>query len=401
MFGLSAIECFIAIVFIFIVLFWITPKKLSGLPILLTVVLLSVLAYNIVPNESDDLSRYFMQLDYLRDYGYDYLKRCFEDNVNGGNWGTYRVCGYYFYFISWLPSNQWMPAITVFLSYGLLLLVIYKMAKRFNVSKFYLFFAVIFFLSTYWYYDVCSGIRNGLTFSIIFSCAYYHLAERKNIALCYLGYILASLLHSSGIMLVALVLLAVVTLNTSGKFMNFLLVFGVSGGAALMQFLAAKTDNSFVQSIAGQAEKHQPTAVIPIGTMFFVNIAVYIVVCLIFIYFSNYILQSHYASDMKRFYKYSSIILYFMIGCLYSMLIFIRIARWIIPAIGAMFYMIGSQLQKEYIDKNGESYCRYYAPSKEIVSYKLKPFFNILLFGFTAVHFWYLCAGSSLNWMHF
>ena len=39
MFGLSAIECFIAIVLIFIVLYWITPRKAAWIPILVTVII--------------------------------------------------------------------------------------------------------------------------------------------------------------------------------------------------------------------------------------------------------------------------------------------------------------------------------------------------------------------------
>ncbi|MGN1123075.1 MAG: EpsG family protein [Eubacterium sp.] len=401
MFGLSAVECFICIIAIYIVVYWITPRKAAWLPFALVVVLLSVLAYNVTPNFPDDLSRYFMQLDYLREYGYDYLKRCFEDNANGNNWGTYRMCGYYFYFLSKFPDNHWMPTVTIFITYGLMFLIIYKAANHFGINKLYLFGATMILLSTYWYYDTYSGIRNGLTFAVIIACAYYHLVERKRIIFCYLGYILASLMHSAGIMMVALVILAVITLNNSGKFMNFLLVFGLVAGGALMQYLAGKTNNSFIQSVAGQAERHQAGETMELGTMFLVNISMFVFVTFIVMYFSSYILNSEYANDFKRFYKYSSIVLYFMVGCLYSGLIFVRIARWILPVIASLFFMIGSQMQSNYIEDKGISYCRYYSSPNEQMRIKIKPVMNIAVIVYVAVHFWYLCAGSSLYWMHF
>lgn len=399
MFGFTAIECFIIIIAIFAVLYWIIPRKASWLPMLVTTILLSYLALKVVPNESDDLMRYYMQLDYLREYGIDYLHRCFDEGIN--SWDTYRVCGYYFYILSRFDNDFLISAVTIFIVYGLMFLVLYKAANHFNVNKLYLFGGCMFFLSTYWYYDTYSGIRNGLVFAVIFACAYYHLVERKRIPLCYLGYFLACLTHSSGIMIVALVILTELTLNNSGKFMNFLLMFGIIGGGAFVQFLATVTDNGFIQSIAGQVENQKASDSLYTETLFLVNITMLIMVAVILIYFSTYILHSEYSADLKRIYKFSSIILFFMVGSLYSVLIFMRISRWILPIIGALIFMIGMQLQSDKFAKDGKSYTYYYAPFNETVRARLKPMFCIVFCGYTAVHFWYLINGSSLYWMHF
>lgn len=401
MFGLSAIECFVAIVAIFAMLYWITPRKYAWFPMLVTVILLSVLAYYVIPNDSDDLNRYFMQLDYLRDYGKEYLDRCIKDNVNGSNWGTYRMCGYYFYLLSKFPNDHWMPAVTIFIVYSLMFLVIYKSSQRFCISKKNLFFGSIFFLSTYWYYDTLSGIRNGLTFAIIIACAYYHLVERKRFVFCFTGYVIACLIHSSGIMIVALVILTEITLNNSGKFMNFLLIFGIIGGGALVQFVATQTDNSFINAIAGQVETHANTDGFYGDTIFLVNISILIFVAFFVVYYSRYLLNSEYTAEIKRFYKFSSIIVYFSIGSLTSVLIFMRITRWIIPVIGSVMYMLGAQFQEKYIQVNGESYLQYYAPLSDSIRYKSKSFTRIIFVLYTAVHFWYLINGSSVHWMHF
>lgn len=399
MIGLTAIECFVAITIIYIILYWITPRKNVWLPMIVFVVLVTILAYYINPNETDDLSRYFNQLDLLREYGYDYLKRCINHGIN--SWDTYRVCGYYFYFISRLPNNHWMAAVTIFIVYGLNFFIIYRYANRFSINKWYLFIGTMFFISTYWYYDTVSGIRNGLAFSVIIACAYMHLVERKNIPLCLVGYVLACLTHSSSIILVVMVAIAELTLNTSGKFIKFLLIFGVSGGSAGIQYLSTKTSNSFVQSIAGKSEIYSANDTLYTDTNFLVNIVTAVFVALIMIYVSKYIIDGFYANDLKRIYKYFSLIQYFLVGSLLSTLVFMRIARWIIPLVGAFIYMAGMQIQYNQIQQDGENYYKYYAPPEQAFRYKIKPLVNISYIAYILIHYWYLCAGSSVHWMHF
>ena len=399
--GLTAIESFFAIIVLFALMALILPRKYIWVPMVITVLLMSYLAYRLDPNDSDDLSRYFMQLDYLRDYGHDYLQRCFDENVNGNNWGTYRVCGYYFYFISKLPNNYYMPAVTIFISYGLSFLVIYKAAQRFSVEKMYVLLGCMFFLATYWYYDVCSGVRNGITFTVIVACAYQHLVERKLIPLCYIGYALASFMHSTGIMLVVLVLLAELTLNTSGKFINFMLVFGLITGGAIMRYLSSVSDSEFVDSIAVRAESHQAGSSLYTDTNFLVNISVLVIVALIVFYFAPAVKETDAETIIRRFTKFGSIVMYFMLGCLFSPLIFMRLARWVLPIVGAVMLMVGYSAKDEYMANNDITFVKFYAPLKYRLRANLQSLFNLMIVAYTAVHTWYMCAGSSVLWMHF
>lgn len=397
-FGLSAIECFVVIIAIYTVLFWLIPRKYVWFTFSVVVILLAVLAFRMEPNETDDLMRYYEHLDYLRQNGYDGLKHMIETNNN--NWETYRACAYYFYFISLFPDNHYMAAVTIFIVYGLMFLVFYKAANRFGVEKWYLYLGTMFFLSTYWYYDTASGIRNGLAFAVVMACAYYHLVEKKNVILCFVGYILACLTHSAGIMIVALIIIALLTYNFKGSFLNILLVFGLAGGSALIQFLATVTDNSFIQSIAGKAEQNSAAETMESGTMFYVNIATFVMVAVVILYVSRYITHSDYYNEIKKFYKFSSVIMFFLIGTLYSGLIFVRIVRWILPVIGALLFMIGMQIQKESVKKLPSNYI-YDGPLRDTLRLKTKSLFVLAYIGYTAVHLWYLCTGSSLNWIHF
>ncbi len=400
-FGLNAIECYFAILVLFSAMFLIVPRRFCWIQMVIAVVLFSVLAYNLEPNPTDDLSRYFTQLDYLRDLGYDYLRRCIDDNVNGSNWGTFRVCGYYFYFMSKLPTNNWMPAITVFIGYGLSFSTIYKAANKFSVSRLYLYLACLFFLSTYWYYDIYSGIRNGLAFAVVTACAYEHLIERRFIPLCYVGYILASLMHSTGVMLVVLVLVAEFTVFINGKYINYLFIFGLIGGGTIMSYLSARSSNDFIDSVAERASSHQAGTGLYTDTNFLVNIAVMVAAAVIIYFFYVFILENNDGLLLKRFYSFSTFVIYFMIGCLYSPLIFMRLARWVLPVVGAVFLSIGLQSKKDFIENNDLSYVKFFAPTKLVMRVNLQMFVAVFIVIFSIVHLWYSLTGSSLIWMHF
>ena len=399
MLALTAIECFIAIIAIYILIYWLTPRKHSWVPMLVVVVLLAVLAYHVVPNDTDDLNRYYTQIDYMRELGYDYLQKCFDQHLY--EWDTYRVCAYYFYFISKLSSDNWLPAITIFIVYGLMMLIMYKAANRFNINKGYLFLGTMFFLATYWYYDTYSGIRNGLAFAIILACAYYHLVERKHIPICFIGYLCACLIHGAGVILVVLVLLTVITLNNSGKFLNFLLIFGLTVGGAGIKLLAEYTDIVFFQSIAGRVDRNLASGSLYTQTLYLVNISIFVFVSIILIYVSYYLTNGEYSHDLKRLYKFTSIIIYFLVGSILSELIFMRITRWILPVLGGLIFMIGMQMQSNQIQKEGMTFYKYFAPAKEAVRVKTKSIIIFLFVVYTSIHLWYLINGSSLTWLHF
>ena len=197
-----------------------------------------------------------------------------------------------------------------------------------------------------------------------------------------------------------MIIVAAVTLNNSGKFMNFLLIFGVAGGSALFEYLSTKTDNSFIQSIAGKVERNASGGSIDLSTNYIVNIVVWVVVALLLFYYSQYILNEEYGDNLKMFYKFSSIVIFFMLGSVYTGLVFLRIARWILPLIGAFAFMIGAQQPSQYVAALPMGYV-YNAKINERIKIRLQYFVIALFVMFICVHFWYLLRASSLCWMHF
>lgn len=399
MLGFTAVEMFLIIIAVFAVVYWITPQKYSWLPFVIVVIMMAWLGFSIEPDASDDLSRYFKALNEMRDEGYDGLLRYIEEDQF--DFKTFRVSAYYVYFISKLGNNHWLPCITMFIVYALGLYCIYKASVHFNISKWHTFAGAMFFLCTYWYYDTCSGTRNGLSFAIAAACSYQLIVERRHIPLCYLGFVIACFTHSAGVIPIVLVLLAEITFNTSGKFINFLLVFGILGGAAGIRFLGSISDSAFIQSLLGKVDRNEAGTTIETGTMFRVNMVVLFVTLIMLVYFSYFILNCDYSRELKRFYKYTSIITYFCIGALFSGLIFVRFARWILPILCSLIYMIGMKSQSLYIEEHGIGYCTYYAPLKVQFRIKTRHLISLIYIAFMAVHMWYMCNGSSLIWMHF
>ena len=164
---------YLAIVIIFCVIYPFIPRKHIKWLFLALVLALSVMAFYMKPNETDDIINYFNQVSMLRKGGFSTLRRCIQNGDN--HWDSLPVCGFYFYLISLFPDNGMLPAVTIFLAYGSMFWVLWRASQRYEVNKWYLFVASFFILSTYWFYDICSGIRNGLTFTLFCLFAYVEL----------------------------------------------------------------------------------------------------------------------------------------------------------------------------------------------------------------------------------
>lgn len=399
-FGFTAIEYFIIIAIVFSLLFWFFSRKLSWIPIALLVVSLSVLAYHIVPNETDDLARYFETLEYLKTGGREVLQHMKDMGWNG--WDDFPVYAEYFYWISRLPSVHYLPAITIFIVYGLMYLIMYRAANKFKVCKVYLYLGSMFFLSTYWYYDTLSGVRNGLVFAVIMACLYTMLVEKRHYVFGIIGCILACFFHSAGVILVVIAACAVLTRHIGGKWVTPITLFGVSFGAFGLQLLSEFTDNGFIEVLAEKADRHSVGgSSIVMETYFLVNVVLLFVCVLLFIYFNWYFKVDRRGKDLDLLLQFSIITTFFMFGCVTNTLIFMRLARWVVPVVMSILFMAGMQIQRDMVvAQPGKNY-EYEAIPAERWRYQNKNTILFLFCVFTAVHFYYLCAGSSLNWMHF
>lgn len=385
---------------VFCALYYIVPRRYVGWLFFATTAALAIMAFNCVPNETDDLSNYFWQLDTLRKGDWHTFQTMLKDNNN--NWGSLPVCGYYFYFISMLGNNGFLPGVTIFVAYGSMFLVMYKASVRFNVSKWYLFLGCAFLIVTYWFYDICSGIRNGLAFTVFVACAYYDIVEKRHRVLCYIGYALCMGLHSSVIILIALRFVLAATKKYGSKLISWIMPLTITFGGNILQWLGTVSNNKYLSLLSEKADNNVGRAMDLGKTYIWVNTAVLLVVILLSIYLFKYIKESEKYEEISDFGKFYTFLLFFTVGSFVSQLIYIRIIRWIIPIMGALFFMIGMQACSEAQDEtrniqNVKSVIR----NQNGVLALNETIITVLFIGFTAVHLWYTCTGSSLIWLHF
>ena len=398
MLGLSALTWFVIIVAGYALLLLILPREYMWIPFVAVVVAMTVLAYHIVPDETDDLYRYYGLIDIMREggkAGLDYIV-----DLNWYDWQTFISMRYYFYFISFFPNDHYLAAVTIFIVFGLMFLVMYKAAQRYQVSKGYALMGTLFFLSTYWFYDTASGIRNGLAFAIVIACAYYHLVEKRNIILCLFGYVAACLLHSSPILPVVLILITLLTTKIGSVVVNVVMIFGLGAGGAVIQTLSSKSDNTFIAAIAEKAEGRTDSNTLNTSTGYLVNVVTLVIVLVVIWYFSVYYAQNKDDDPIYRFFRYCSTTTFFMIGCLYSSLIFLIFARWILQIMGSVLFMVGMQKQADFVKRQPPNFI-YTGEKKMVLRVRTQGAMLLVYFAYICVHFWYACVGSSLIWMHF
>ena len=391
---------YLAIVAAFCVIYPFVPRKYIKWLFLALVLALSVMAFFVVPEETDDLSNYFSLIASLRKGGFSLLRRMIESGSE--DWDSLPVCGLYFYLISRFPDNGMLPAVTIFLAYGSIFWVLWRAAKRYEVNKWYLFLASVFLLSTYWFYDICSGIRNGLTFTLFCFFAYVELVEKKWRPACWVGYVAMCLMHSSGILMMMVRLALLVSGRKGSKLTSVLIFFVMIVGGAIMPHLGEITGIEYFQLLSQKAERAVSTSGFANGTQYLVNVSVFVVAVCVF-YYAVYVIkkQTEKYESFSDYINFVQLIVFFMLGSITFTLTFIRFARWVIPAVISVVFMVGMQAnsnakiemltgrKNKSVIKSGMT-----LSSNELV-------INFCMVGYLLVHMWYACNGTSLIWLHF
>lgn len=175
--------------------------------------------------------------------------------------------------------------------------VLWRASQRYEVNKWYLFVASFFILSTYWFYDICSGIRNGLTFTLFCLFAYVELVEKKYKPACWLGYLAMCLMHSSGILMMMIRIALLLSGKKNSKFMSVLVFFAMILGGAVVPRLGEITNIEYLQLISEKAERATATSGFVNGTQYLVNVSVFVVSVCVF-YYAVYVIKNRRKSTI-------------------------------------------------------------------------------------------------------
>lgn len=391
---------YLIIVLLFCAIYPLVPRKHIKWLFIALVLALSIMAFFAVPKDTDDLYNYFRTLAKLRRGGFKCLRRMIENGEE--HWDSLPVCGFYFYLISLFPDNGMLPAVTIFLAYGSMFWVLWRASQRYEVNKWYLLVASFFILSTYWFYDICSGIRNGLTFTLFCFFAYVELVEKKWRPACWVGYVAMCLMHSSGILMMMIRIALLLSGKKNGKFMSVLVFFALILGGAVVPRLGEITNIEYLKLISEKAERATATSGFVNGTQYLVNVSVFVAAVCVFCY-AAYVIkkQTEKYESFSYYINFVQLIVFFMLGSITFTLTFIRFARWVIPAVISVVFMVGMQAnsnakiemltgrKNKSVIKSGMT-----LSSNELV-------INFCMVGYLLVHMWYACNGTSLIWLKF
>lgn len=150
----------------------------------------AIIGFNIIPNFTDDLHRYFDILDQMRNGGLFYLNNISE-------YKNFYAINYYFYLISFTGVNELLPALTGFIVYYILLYIIFDFANSKGINTSTLVIVTIFILVIIPMYEIIGGIRNGLAFAVFGLSIYRDIIKKKKDFITYFIYFISIFIHSS------------------------------------------------------------------------------------------------------------------------------------------------------------------------------------------------------------
>ena len=146
---------------------------------------LAILAFLIEPKESNDLFRHFEKIDLIREKGfgikleYDYLI----------------IVRLLFNLVALLPSNHFLPAISVIITYGISMYIIYDFTKRNETTSRVTSIAILLSFALCSFYVAASGIRNAMACSFLALGLYLDLIRKEKLVKKIWPYIIAALIH--------------------------------------------------------------------------------------------------------------------------------------------------------------------------------------------------------------
>ena len=228
------------------------------------------------------------------------------------------------------------------------------------------------------------------------------MVEKKYKPACWLGYLAMCLMHSSGILMMMIRIALLLSGKKNSKFMSVLVFFAMILGGAVVPRLGEITNIEYLQLISEKAERATATSGFVNGTQYLVNVSVFVVSVCVF-YYAVYVIkkQTEKYESFSDYINFVQLIVFFMLGSITFTLTFIRFARWVIPAVISVVFMVGMQAnsnakiemltgrKNKSVIKSGMT-----LSSNELV-------INFCMVGYLLVHMWYACNGTSLIWLHF
>ena len=188
---------FLATPFVIMGLFLDKSMKNKKIYAIMLAILIALLLYYFIPDESKDLSRYYTIMGQLSTKSIGELWEYALVRDDPMSWT-------YFYTISKLGNHNLVMIFTTLISYSILFYVVFDHQKKAKISNLDFGMVLVFMLSTFYLVDDITGVRFCIGRLVFFLALYLEMykgvKKRRAIAL----YIISALMHSSCILFIGL-----------------------------------------------------------------------------------------------------------------------------------------------------------------------------------------------------
>lgn len=186
-------------------------RKYNRICLAATVCAFGVLAFFVVPTKNMDLYRYINVMELYRDVGWLWVLK----NDTGSN----PLAAVFFYAASLVDDNRFLPMITVLLTYGFSIALLYKAKKDFGAKHADMMLALVFFLLNFNLCYVIDVVRIYICFAVMAFFLYVDIVEKKHRWLCWIVYLALCYVHYAMLVFVLIRLYFAVTRKLKGLFM--------------------------------------------------------------------------------------------------------------------------------------------------------------------------------------
>lgn len=162
-------------------------KKMYKYYLCLIVILYSFMAYHVKFTENMDIARVVQSMKYwyYNDFFYFLNNKMDMDPLSA----------LYYYIIGLTGDYHLIPAISILISYGFSMALIYKVSKYFKLSKLEMNICTFIFLSNFVFFYALSNIRIYMCYTIIAYFIYMELIENKYHKRAIIFYTMAIFFH--------------------------------------------------------------------------------------------------------------------------------------------------------------------------------------------------------------
>ena len=253
----------------------------------------------------------------------------------------------YFWIFGVIGNLKLLPAVTAALFYSNIFYIIYKSSIKYNFSTKTISRIVLFFMAGGQFFEVVSGIRTMLAFSIIALCCYKEFFENKSFILNLPFYIIAVFVHDAAFILFVIRVIYIFLQpekNIKKRIINIILcVIVMLLGVYFAQDLIARTIYHGSRYVNGDV-------------YFYLSEYIFAIFCIIFMYYSILIfykfkkMNKVNSLEMKGFVNFVTLLLIFDTMFYFEYTIFHRYRTFIMMLI---LPIIGFLLESSKEDKTG------------------------------------------------